>query len=262
MLKAFRDRVATLSIFILFLLLASSLAAERQTSSLQKPPTTRREVAEYFFLKSDSPELQMLKRGKSSWGWKNKGKDQPVASHRKGQSGIPLPGKEMVKKAMQPDQDEIQVLKEYHKQEALKRESEFRKEIGRPRVDPDNLTRCSESKTEARERVIPGYEDKPYTAPGAIIGPAIYDVLVLYPEDVPPDFDKAFGENTRVLRYYEDSSKRSRSVSKLGITCIPSRVRVMGKGSFSYEGLDAVKNYDSHPRGILDEQMEHMKDYW
>lgn len=82
----------------------------------------------------------------------------------------------------------------------------------------------------------------------------LQDILFIKPEQVPLDSDEAFGSDTIVIKYSTDSTSSWAHYAKLeGITCLPSRIRILGRGVYRLEGMPALKNYqnDVYGEGVL-----------
>ena len=78
----------------------------------------------------------------------------------------------------------------------------------------------------------------------------IQDLLFVKPGESLTDSDEQFGQLTQVIPY--DPSRPSNWAmygKNMGITCLPTRLRILGKGLSREEGLPALRNYDTEPYG-------------
>ena len=70
--------------------------------------------------------------------------------------------------------------------------------------------------------------------------------------DLPMDPDLAFGKDTSVVQYTtKPGDYLSLVAAAEGISCLPYRIRITQRHSIHHLGLDALKNYDNSPKGVL-----------
>ena len=82
----------------------------------------------------------------------------------------------------------------------------------------------------------------------------LQDILFIKPEQVPLDSDEVFGADTIIIKYSSNSSSSWAYYANLeGIKCLPSRIRILGRGVYRLEGIPALKNYqnDIYGEGVL-----------
>ena len=162
----------------------------------------------------------------------------PITLHLRGQQGTALPKaeklraarKEAAKKEPPTDSSSIQLLS--------KASNDFKERLSK--IAP--LPECRRDQKVFTEYATPNGEG------------ILQDILFIKPEQVPLDSDEAFGSDTIVIKYAADSSSSWTHFAALeGIKCLPSRIRILGRGSYRLEGMPALKNYqnDLYGEGVL-----------
>lgn len=87
----------------------------------------------------------------------------------------------------------------------------------------------------------------------------LQDILFVSAEQVPLDVDEAFGDKTIVVKYSAENPSSWMQFAQLeGIKCLPSRIRISGRGVYRLEGIPALKNYqsDSSGDGVLSDAIK------
>ncbi|MBN8549122.1 MAG: hypothetical protein J0M12_07405 [Deltaproteobacteria bacterium] len=78
----------------------------------------------------------------------------------------------------------------------------------------------------------------------------LLDLLFMRKEDIPLDPKEVFGHRVVMRPYYTDKPNvDSLSAIGVGITCLPTRMRVTRSFVMRDEGKNALKNYDKDPHG-------------
>lgn len=164
-------------------------------------------------------------------------KNLPILLHYRGRFGIDIPAEADV---WRPGKElGVEGFKE--KLAALVPELQ---KIAKEELTAEPLPRCEESKTE-RARLSKGKISK------AEKDDQILDILFINKSDVPLDYEEAFGKRV-VLRTYKPGSSQdamSYYIKKLGVKCLPYRMRATKEFRFEDWGSNALRNYDSDPSG-------------
>lgn len=156
-----------------------------------------------------------------------------VIRHIRGKDGIPLPSKDDVVLPFKIEKDKVkQGLDEYFGM--LEKTAERNMKV-------PSLPACKENTTtrEPTNYELPEKRDQ-----------VLVDLLFMPKENVPVDKKEIFGKRT-VVRPYDRSKPNLMSLSAIGIgiTCLPTRLRVTRAFVMRDEGRNALKNYDGDPHG-------------
>jgi hypothetical protein len=165
----------------------------------------------------------------------------PVTLHLRGSAGQPIPTPASTTKA-------------------IKRETISATEKRKLEADIDKLIKS----TEEKYKKLPELKTCTKDTNNLLESPAPSDrgietdILFLLPEQMPQDPGEVFGKGTIAIPY--DVNKPvgpAFNAISLKITCLPSRIRILGRGVARLTGLPALKNYETEPygAGFLHESM-------
>ena len=106
------------------------------------------------------------------------------------------------------------------------------------------LSRCLEDKTESLQ--------VPSDVPEGLQGDKspFQDVLFVDMKDFVEDADLVYGPTTILVPFVKDVPNVGWSyIQELGVPCLPFRMRLQQGRMFRDQGLPALKNYSTHPKG-------------
>jgi hypothetical protein len=179
--------------------------------------------------------------------------ERPVIRHIQGKSNFTLPSKE-----------ELQEIEERYRARDLKRYDEIQNDTKLQKEVEEIEATILKAGAESTPPKIPScLGDKTFIlrlSDNSLISKAVSRISnqmiiadYLFTKGViPPDPDKTFGAFATVTQYSEKPGDvLSIAAAATGIPCLPYRIRLTNDYAIHYTGIDALKNYDSSPKGEL-----------
>lgn len=158
---------------------------------------------------------------------------QQVIRHIRGKEGIAFPAKEAVLLPFTLTKEKVT--------ETLDGYFNMLEKQGEKNLKVPALPSCKEDVT---TRTATNY-DRPEETSQVLL-----DLLFIRKEDVPLDPKEIFGQHVLTRPYSTDKANvDALSALGVGITCLPTRMRVTRSFVMRDEGKNALKNYDKDPHG-------------
>lgn len=158
---------------------------------------------------------------------------QKVIRHIRGKDGVPFPSKDDVVLPFKITEENVKA--------GLDKYFQKTEETAANQMKVPGLPACSEDKTTRQETNYPLPDNRDQV---------LMDILFIRKQDVPLDPKEIFGKHVMVRPYTTDSPNvDSLSALGVGVSCLPTRLRVTRSQIMRDEGKNALRNYENDPNG-------------